>query len=150
MTIVRIVSRPEGTGGQHHDRPGTRRARRRRGSPGGAAVAAVSQQMWRLMDRPGEDAVMAGVLQEIRGPACCTRPECEVTAVDIEPASEDVPELRPDTAAARVGLATAAGTRHVLVSAGYGLALAAAAGAPVRVADAVMDRLAARSRARTC
>jgi len=65
-----------------------------------------------------------------------------VTAVDIEPASEDVPELRPETASARVGLATAAGTRHVLVSAGYGLALAAAAGAPVRVADAVMDRLA--------
>ena len=65
-----------------------------------------------------------------------------VTAVDIEPASEDVPELRSDTAAGRVELATAAGDRHVLVSAEYGLKLAVAAGAPVRVADAVMDRFA--------
>ncbi|MGH3284768.1 MAG: hypothetical protein ACRDPD_08820 [Streptosporangiaceae bacterium] len=65
-----------------------------------------------------------------------------VTAVDIEPASEDAAELRSDTVTARVGLAAAAGTRHVPVSTAYGLALAAIAGAPVRVADAVMDRLA--------
>jgi hypothetical protein len=65
-----------------------------------------------------------------------------VSAVDIEPASDDVPELRSDTVTARVGLATAAGTRPVTVGAEYGLALAAVAGAPVRVADAVMDRLA--------
>jgi hypothetical protein len=65
-----------------------------------------------------------------------------VTAVDIEPTSADVPELRSDTVTARVGLATAAGTRPVTVGAEYGLALAAVAGAPVRVADAVMDRLA--------
>jgi hypothetical protein len=66
----------------------------------------------------------------------------EVNAVDIEPASDDVPELRSDTVTARVGLATAAGSRPVTVGAEYGLALAAVAGAPVRVADAVMDRLA--------
>src|SRR5580693_3784430 len=66
----------------------------------------------------------------------------EVSAVDIEPASDDVPELRSDTVTARVGLATATGTRPVTVSAEYGLALAAVAGAPVRVADTVMDRLA--------
>ena len=65
-----------------------------------------------------------------------------VTAVDIDPAGEDVPELRSDTVAARVELATGAGARHALVSAGYGLALAAVAGAPVRVADEVMNRLA--------
>ena len=66
-----------------------------------------------------------------------------MSAVDIEPASDDVPELRSDTVAARVGLATATGTRpSVTVSAEYGLALAAVAGAPVRVADEVMDRLA--------
>ena len=70
--------------------------------------------------------------------------------MDIEQAGEDVPELRSDTAAARAGLATATGTRHVEVSAEYGLALAAAAGAPVRVADEVMDRLAVPVRARTC
>jgi hypothetical protein len=65
-----------------------------------------------------------------------------VTAVDIEPTSEDVPELRSDTVTARVRLATAGGARHVLVSAAYGLVLAAVAGAPVGVADEVMDRLA--------
>jgi hypothetical protein len=65
-----------------------------------------------------------------------------VSAVDIEPASDDVPELRWDTVTARVGLATATGTRPVTVSAEYGLALAAVAGAPVRVADKAMDRLA--------
>ena len=66
----------------------------------------------------------------------------EVSAVDIEPASDDVPELRWDTVTARVGLATATGARSFTVSAEYGLALAAVAGAPVRVADKVMDRLA--------
>ena len=67
----------------------------------------------------------------------------EVSAVDIEPASDDVPELRSDTVTARVGLTTATGTRPpVTVSAEYGLALAAVAGAPVRVPDKVMDRLA--------
>ena len=65
-----------------------------------------------------------------------------MSGVDIEPASDDVPELRWDTVTARVGLATATGTRPVTVSAEYGLALAAVAGAPVRVADTVMDRLA--------
>jgi hypothetical protein len=65
-----------------------------------------------------------------------------VSAVDIEPASADVPELRSDTVTARVGLATATGTRPVTVGAEYGLALAAVAGAPVQVADEVMGRLA--------
>ena len=65
-----------------------------------------------------------------------------VSAVDIEPASDDVPELRWNTVTARVGLATATGTRPVRISAEYGLALAAVAGAPVRVPDKVMDRLA--------
>jgi len=97
----------------------------------------VPKELWRLLDRPGEGAVMAGVLQETAA-RLLHAAGVRVTAVDIEPASEDVPELRSDTAGAWVGLATAAGTRHVLVSAGYGLALAAAAGAPVRVADAVM------------
>ena len=94
-----------------------------------------------LLLRPAGDAVMAGVLEETAAQLLHAA-GVAVTAVDIEPAGEDVPELRSDTAAARVGLVTAAGTRHVLVSAGYGVKLAVAAGAPVRVADAVMDRLA--------
>ena len=94
-----------------------------------------------LLERPAGAAVMAGVLEETAA-RLLDAAGVAVTAVDIEPTSEDVPELRSDTAAARVGLATAAGTRHVMVSAGYGLKLAVVAGAPVRVADAVMDRLA--------
>ena len=94
-----------------------------------------------LLNRPAGDAVTAGVLEETAA-RLLHAAGMAVTAVDIEPASEGVPELRSDTAAARVELATAAGTRHVIVSAGYGLKLAVAAGAPVRVADEVMDRLA--------
>jgi hypothetical protein len=66
----------------------------------------------------------------------------EVSAVDIDPASDDVPELRWDTVTVRVGLAAATGTRPVRVPAKYGLALAPVAGAPVRVDGTVMDRLA--------
>ena len=93
------------------------------------------------LGRPAADAeVTSGLLEtavRLLGSAGTA-----VSAVDIEPASDDVPELRSDTVTARVGLATAAGTRPVAVSAEYGLALAAVAGAPVRVADTVMDRLA--------
>jgi hypothetical protein len=97
--------------------------------------------LWLLLDRPARDAVLAGVLEETAA-RLLHAAGVAVTAVDIEPTGEDVPELRSDTAAARVELATAAGTQHVTVSAGYGLKLAVAAGAPVRVADAVMGRLA--------
>ncbi len=97
--------------------------------------------LWWLLDRPAGDAVLAGVLEETAA-GLLHAAGVAVTAVDIEPAGEDVPELRSDTAAARVELATAAGTRHVTVSAGYGLKLAVVAGAPVRVADEVIDRLA--------
>lgn len=93
------------------------------------------------LGRPAGDAEVASGLLEtavrLLGAA-----GTEVSAVDIEPASDDVPELRSDTVTARVGLATATGSRPVTVSVEYGLALAAVAGAPVRVADAVMDRLA--------
>ena len=93
------------------------------------------------LGRPAADAEVASGLLEtavrVLGAA-----GTEVSAVDIEPTSDDVPELRSDTVTARVGLATATGTRPVTVSAEYGLALAAVAGAPVLVADTVMDRLA--------
>jgi RNA polymerase sigma-70 factor (ECF subfamily) len=58
-----------------------------------------------------------------------------VTGVDID-------ELGPEVPAARIDLATAAGTRHVTARVIEGLAVALAAGAPVRVADQVLDRLA--------
>jgi RNA polymerase sigma-70 factor, ECF subfamily len=58
-----------------------------------------------------------------------------VTGVDID-------ELGPGVTAARIELAGPAGTRHVTARLGEGLAIAATAGTPVRVSDAVMDRLA--------
>jgi hypothetical protein len=93
------------------------------------------------LGRPAADAQVASGLLETAVRLLGTA-GTEVSAVDIEPASDDVPELRSDTVTARARLATATGTRPVTVSAEYGLALAAVAGAPVRVADAVMDRLA--------
>jgi bifunctional DNase/RNase len=93
------------------------------------------------LGRPPADAEVASGLLETAVRLLRTA-GTEVNAVDIEPASDDVPELRWDTVTARVGLATATGTRPVTVGAEYGLALAAVAGAPVLVADEVMDRLA--------
>jgi hypothetical protein len=93
------------------------------------------------MARPAADAEVASGLLETAVRLLRTAGTA-VSAVDIEPASDDVPELRWDTVTARVGLTTATGTRPVTVSAEYGLALAAVAGAPVRVADKVMGRLA--------
>jgi hypothetical protein len=101
--------------------------------PGGGSL-------WQLLDRPAEDAAMADVLEETAA-RLLRAAGVRVSAVDIEPISSDASELRSDTVTARVGLGTAGGTRHVTVSAGYGLALAVASGAQVRVADAVMDRL---------
>ena len=103
-------------------------------------IAGLKGLLGRLGRPAGDAEVTSGLLEtavRLLGTA-----GTEVSAVDIEPASDDVPELRSDTVTARVGLATAAGSRPVTVGAEYGLALAAVAGAPVRVADAVMDRLA--------
>jgi hypothetical protein len=93
------------------------------------------------LGRPAADAEAASGLLETAVRLLGTAGTA-VSAVDIEPTSDDVPELRWDTVTARVRLATATGTRRVTVSAKYGLALAAVAGAPVRVADEVMGRLA--------
>jgi hypothetical protein len=97
-----------------------------------------------LLSRLGRPAADAEVASGLLGTAArlLRTAGTAVSAVDIEPASDDVPELRWDTVTARVELATATGTRPFTVSAEYGLALAAVAGAPVRVADEVMGRLA--------
>ena len=59
-----------------------------------------------------------------------------VTAVDVD-------ELGPEVTVARIELATAAGPEHVTARLLDGLAMAIMASAPIRVADAVMDRMAA-------
>ncbi len=54
----------------------------------------------------------------------------------------EIGELGPEVPAARIGLTGSAGARQVTVRLVEGLAIAIAADAPIRVADAVMDRLA--------
>jgi RNA polymerase sigma factor (sigma-70 family) len=54
----------------------------------------------------------------------------------------DVDELGPEVTVARIELATPAGPEHVTTRLLDGLAMAITAGTPIRVADAVMDRLA--------
>jgi hypothetical protein len=95
----------------------------------------------RLLDRPSGPGEVADVLQETAA-RLLEAAGVRVTGVDLEPVGENVPQLRSDTVTARVALATTAGARQVLVTAGYGVALAAAAGAPVRVADELMDQFA--------
>ncbi len=58
-----------------------------------------------------------------------------VTGVDID-------DLGPGVTAARIEIASPAGTRHVTARLGDGLAVAATAHAPIRVSDTVMGRLA--------
>jgi RNA polymerase sigma factor (sigma-70 family) len=58
-----------------------------------------------------------------------------VTAVDVD-------ELGPEVTVARIELATPAGPGHVTTRLLDGLAMAITAGAPIRIADAVMDRFA--------
>jgi hypothetical protein len=101
--------------------------------PGGDAL-------WQLLNRPAKDPVMAGVLEGTAA-RLLDAAGVIVAAVDLRVTSQDAVELRSADVTARVELGTAGGTRHVTVSAGYGLALAAASGAPVRVAEAVLGRL---------
>ena len=94
-----------------------------------------------LLDRPAGQIVTDGVPQEfttrLLGAA-----RARVTGVDIDVTEAGVAKLSPEVTVARIGLAGLAGTRQVTADLGLGLALAAAAGAPVRLADAVLDRLA--------
>jgi len=94
-----------------------------------------------LLERPADQVITDGVPQELTTRllgAARTR----VTGVDIDVTEAGAGELSPEVTVARIGLAGPAGTRQVTADLGLGLALAAAAGAPVRLADAVLDRLA--------
>src|ERR1700761_5676352 len=65
-----------------------------------------------------------------------------VTGGDVDVTEPDATEWRPEAAATRIGLAGAGGTRQVTAGLGLGLAMAVATGAPVRLADAVLNRVA--------
>ncbi len=94
-----------------------------------------------LLERAADQVITDSVPEELTARllgAARTR----VTGVDIDVTEAGATELSPEVTVARIGLAGPAGTRQVTADLGLGLALAAAAGAPVRLADAVLDRLA--------
>ena len=94
-----------------------------------------------LLDRAADQDITDGVPQELTT-RLLGAARARVTGVDIDVTEAGVTELSPEVTVARIGLAGPAGTRQVTADLGLALALAAAAGAPVRLADAVLDRLA--------
>lgn len=105
--------------------------------------------VWRVLDRLPRDGEAGQPPDDVRAadlPAREHSPEDlagqllaaaggRVTGVDID-------ELGPSVLAARIGVTGPAGTRQVTAPPGSALALAAALAVPVRVPDALMDRLA--------
>jgi RNA polymerase sigma-70 factor (ECF subfamily) len=87
-----------------------------------------------LLDRPAGGAQMVGVPEELAD-QLLRAAGVSVTAVDID-------ELGPQVSVARIQLHGPNGTQHVTARLGDGLALAVVQGAPIRVADTLMDRLA--------
>ena len=108
-----------------------------RGHPGGGSLA-------QLMSRETDDIAPAGAAEELTARLLQVA-GASVTGVDIDAAEADTAEtgadeLDPEAFTARIELGGPAGSRHVTVPFGLGLAMAAAAGAPVRMADAVLNR----------
>jgi hypothetical protein len=108
-----------------------------RGEPGESDLA----QLVELAARPAGEIVTADASQELTA-RLLRAAGASVTGVDIDVTAADIDELTPQVAVARIGLGGPAGTRQVTAGLGLGLAMAAAAGVPVRMADAVMDRVA--------
>ena len=95
-----------------------------------------------LRYRPPEEAVSVGVPEELTTRLLGVA-GASVTGVDIDVTVPDAGTLGPEVTVARVELTGHSGTRHVAAGLGLGLAIAVTAGAPIRVPDAVMDRLGA-------
>ena len=94
-----------------------------------------------LLERPGAQIIADSVPQELTT-RLLDAGGARVTGVDIDVTEAAGAELNPEVSVARIELAGPTGARQVTADLGLALALAAAAGAPVRLADAVLDRLA--------
>jgi RNA polymerase sigma-70 factor, ECF subfamily len=125
-------------------------------SDGGSAIGHI---LVVLADDPGHRAMglwlrarQGLALWRVMNPASANGPAREFTTEDLAlrllaaaggtVTGVDIDELGPNVLAAQVGVASPGGPRRVTADLGSALALAAALGAPVRVADAMMDRLA--------
>jgi hypothetical protein len=94
-----------------------------------------------LLEEPQGVTVTAGVPEEL-GARLLRAAGATVTGVDVDMTAVDADELATQTATARIEVASPAGPRQVTARLGLGLAVAAAAGAPVRVTGEVLDRFA--------
>jgi hypothetical protein len=108
-----------------------------RGDPGAGDLAELVE----AAARPAEEIMTADAPEELTA-RLLRAAGASVTGVDIDVNEPDADELSPQAAVARIGLSGPAGTRHVTARLGLGLAMAAAVGAPVRLADEVLDRVA--------
>jgi hypothetical protein len=94
-----------------------------------------------LLERPAGQNITDNAPQEL-AIRLLGAGRARVTGVDIDLTDAGAAELSPEVTVARIGLASPIGTRQVTADLGLGLALAVAADVPVRLADAVLDRLA--------
>jgi hypothetical protein len=95
-----------------------------------------------LLDRSGDDSGMIAGIPEELAARLVSAAGASVTGVELDPAAADVQEVAADTFTVRVELGGLPEVRHVTTRLEAGLALAAVTGAPVRVPEHVMDRLA--------
>ncbi len=96
-------------------------------------TASEGYPLWKLAER-GDGAAGLPEQEDVTG-LLLRAAGASVTGVDID-------EIGPGVTAAVIRLSGPAGSSSVTVRAGHGLAVAAATSAPVRVAGALMDRLA--------
>jgi bifunctional DNase/RNase len=101
-----------------------------------------ARSLLELADEPEKDVVTAGTPEELAA-RLLGAADASVAGVTIEVTTAEADVLTQQTTSTRIELAGPAGTRQVAARLGLALAVAAAAGAPVRVDDAVMDRMAA-------
>jgi hypothetical protein len=94
-----------------------------------------------LAARPPGEITPSGAPQEL-ATRLLRAAGASVTGVDIDVTEPDATELRSEAAVTRIGLDGAGGTRQVTAGLELGLAMAAAARVPVRLAAAVLDRIA--------
>jgi hypothetical protein len=98
-------------------------------------------QLLELAVRPAGEIVTVGAPEELTA-GLLHAVGARVTGVDIGLTVADADVLTPQGSVTRIEIDGPGGTRHVTAGLGLGLAMAAAAGAPVRLADAVLDRVA--------
>jgi hypothetical protein len=107
------------------------------GEPGVADLAELVE----LAARPAGETVTAGTPEELAA-RLLHAAGASVTGVDIDVTETATDELSPQAAVARIGLRGPAGNQQVAAGLALGLAMAAATGAPVRLADEAADRVA--------